>query len=160
MVINSKGREGRGEWEGKHTWIWIYNGSQQADWVLSSTKMSPAGNGTKNRIEPQPHQRHMRWPQLINSLNASVERRRQKESQKGKEWERESKPESTRDTRLGPDLTVQKDMPMKFNTFSSFFFLWGMLHCMRCLSPSLSLFFSCSPSRSRSFSVVAIIDVA
>lgn len=32
--------EGRGGGRGRHTWIWIYNGSQQADRVLSSTKMS------------------------------------------------------------------------------------------------------------------------
>lgn len=52
--------------------------------------MSPAGNGTKNRIEPQPqpHQRHMRWPQLINSLNASVERETGRGRKGGRETER------------------------------------------------------------------------
>lgn len=140
MVIKSWGRRGKG---GEHTWIWIYNGSQQADRVLSSTKMSPAGNGTENRIEPQPqpHQRHMRWPQLINSLNASVER----ETERGRKGESEWEGEQTRinegyATGTGLDRTARYAHEIQYLFFG--FFLRGMLHYMRCLSPSLSLFLS------------------
>lgn len=61
--------------------------------------------------------RHMRWPQLINSLNAIRGREREGES------EREAYIRCVCVcVCMGADLTVPKDMPMKFNTFSWFFF--------------------------------------
>lgn len=141
MVIKWKGRRERVRegGRGKHTWIWIYNGSQQADRVLSSTKMSRVWkwNQESYRTSTSTSSTTHAMATADKFIKCFSQKRDRERGESGRERE---KPESTRNTRRGTDLTVPKDMPMKFNTFSSFFFLRGMLHCMRCLSPSLSLF--------------------
>lgn len=104
-------------------------------WVLR--KCLESGNGTKNRIEPQPqpHQRHMRWPQLINSLNASVKR----ETERGERGRENPNQRGIRDgERTWP---YRKICPWNSIPFLRFFFSEGC--CIVCVvSLPLSLSFS------------------